>query len=49
MTGLIGRSDGYGELDECYAELMAVGDVSGEFIMPAVEILDEGVAGAAGR
>jgi hypothetical protein len=38
-------SDGHRELVECCADPVAGGDVGGEFVVAAAEILDEGMPG----
>ena len=45
MTGL---SDGHRELVECCADPVAGGDVGGEFVVAAAEVLDEGMPGGQG-
>lgn len=45
LTRTIGRSDGGRELVEGRAEPLTGGDVGGEFIVAAAEILHEGVTG----
>jgi hypothetical protein len=41
-------SDGRRELVECCADLVAGGDVGGEFVVAAAEVLDEGMPGGQG-
>src|SRR6266851_1818923 len=45
LCGLAGWSDGGGELVEGVADPVAGGDVGGEFVVAAAQILDEGVPG----
>jgi hypothetical protein len=42
---LVRGSDGEGKVGESDRESMARIEVDGEFIMPAAEVLDEGVSG----
>ena len=41
-------SDGHRELVECCADPVAGGDVGGEFVVAAAEVLDEGMPGGQG-
>jgi hypothetical protein len=45
LTRIIGWSDGHRELAGCRADPVAGGEIGGEFIMTAAEVLHEGVPG----
>ena len=45
MTEMTVWSDGHGELVECRADAVPGGDVGGEFVVAAAQILDERVPG----
>jgi hypothetical protein len=45
MTGTTRLSDGHRELVECCADPVAGGDVGGEFVVAAADVLHEGVPG----
>ena len=46
VSGVPPRSDGTGEFGEDCCELMPLGDIHAEFVVAAMEVLDERVPGA---